>query len=62
MFAMASKKSQFILEKSEPENVMSQICVMHLLANCHVCLHGSNAISRVTFNYHPPTLEAYLTN
>jgi hypothetical protein len=44
MYAMASKKSQFMLEKSEPENVMAQIRVMHLLANCRVCLHGSNVV------------------
>ena len=57
---LATEPDRFKLE-TDPEVVMEQVRVLHLLTNCHVCLHGSNVSSRNTFACRPPSLEQYLT-
>jgi hypothetical protein len=60
LWNLAANKQRFKLE-TDPQVVMEQVRVMHLLTNCRTCLHGSNVSSRNTFDCPPPSLQAYLT-
>lgn len=60
LWNLAATKWRFKLE-TDPQVVMEQVRVMHLLTNCRTCLHGSNVSSGNTFNCPPPSLQIYLT-
>jgi hypothetical protein len=59
LWHLSENREAFKLE-TDPNAVMAQIRVMHLLTNCYTCMHGNQVSSRHTFACPPPTLEAYL--
>ena len=60
-FSLADESEHHFKLENDPDHVLAQVRVMHLLSNCSVCLHGCNISSRQTFNCPPPALEAYLS-